>query len=57
MTQSDRKKKGKSQREVEKEEQMEVGNARRTVGSVKLLTSWCEPRAPGDTRDEWTNLA
>lgn len=36
---------------------MEGGKARRAVGPVKLLTSWCEPGAPGDTRDEWTYLA
>lgn len=36
---------------------MEGGKARRAVGPVKLLTSWCEPGAPGDTRDEWAYLA
>lgn len=56
-TQSDRKNVGRSQNKGEKEEQMEGGKARRAVGPVKLLTSWCEPGAPGDTRDEWTYLA
>ena len=48
-TQNDRKKEGQSQRAVDIEKQMEVGNARRAVAPVKLLTSWCEPRVPGDT--------
>lgn len=56
-TQNDKKKKGKSQREGEKEEQMDGGKQRRAVGPVKLLTSWCEPRALGGTRNEWTYLA
>lgn len=56
-TQSERRKQGKSQREVEQEEQMEGENARQAVRPVKLLTSWCEPAAPGDTGDEWTYLA
>lgn len=39
------------------EEQMEGGEAGRAVGLLRLLTSWWEPAAPGDTGDEWTYLA
>jgi len=38
-------------------QQTEGRKARRAVWPVKLLMSWCEPEAPGDTRDEWTHLA
>lgn len=36
---------------------MEGGEAGRAVGPLRLLTSWGEPAAPGDTGDEWTYLA
>lgn len=33
------------------------GRGGETSSGAWLLTSWCEPGAPRDTRDEWTYLA
>lgn len=41
----------------EEEEQMVGRSARRAVGPVKRLPSWCEPPAAGDRRNGWTYLA